>query len=136
MPGGMPVGGAVVPQMPTLYKPRALPGAMLALGLILLAAFADSIPLDYIIPLRSAPGRILLFGGALAILVLAGPAFGLLAAIAALMLYQAALYAPHAEGYSDYEYRKYHTKRRWFVEEVLGEKPVAMATDKVQTIQI
>lgn len=134
MPAGLPVGGAA--PMPTLYKPRALPGAILGISLILLAAFADSIPLEYIVPLQTAPGRILLFGGALTVLVFAGPAFGLLAAIAALMLYQAALYAPHTEGYNDYEYRKYHTKRRWFVEEVLGEKPVAMATDKVQTIQI
>ena len=123
------------PTTPQLSRPRTLPDIVLSIGLILIAIFSEYIPIELYIFIDSAIGRALLFAAALALLYLKGPVIGILAAVAALVLYNQALNVSY-ENYSDYQYRKYNggKRHRWFIEEVLRENPKAMAVEKVETL--
>ena len=127
--------GMPAPSIPNIYKPVLLPDFIFGLILVLIAVFADKIADEYSTFIYSDVGTLILFGGVLAILYMKGPVLGILSGMAALMLYNSAS-ASGGEQFTDYQYRKYHNKHRWFVEEVLGERPKAVETDRVQTISV
>jgi len=100
---------------------------LLVLGIV----FPANIPGEIRKQASTAVGRLLLFGILLAILVYSKWTYGVLFAvfIAVLLSTRSA-----KEGFmSDYSFQIVDDKKKWFVEEVLNENPVAIRDEKVDT---
>jgi hypothetical protein len=130
---GMPSVGQQQ-QAINIIKPRNLPDIVIGLSLILLATFSEYIPIEIYAALDSSIGTVALFLAAALMLYFKGPLFGILTAITVLVIYSQTLNKKLKEGFTEYQYRKYHGKNRWYVEEVLGENPKALEVEKVETL--
>lgn len=100
-------------------------------GLILavLVVYAGQIPLPYRDFMDSMTGRIIGIVGVLSVVQWCGWMYGLLAALAYLVVLHT---VPRAEGFTS-QIVKETIGRRWYVERVLGERPELIDTEKVTT---
>lgn len=110
--------------MPTLDSPPKLVfGALL----ILLITYSSALPTSYRIFADSLLGRVLGMALVLAIMETLGWVYGLLTAVAFLLVLH------HAPRFQEgFESEKKTLGNRWFVERVLG-RPSSIATEKVVT---
>lgn len=100
--------------------------------LIILVVFANQVPSDAARFLNSASGRIVALCTVFGITVCVGWIYGLLSAIAFLLIINIAPSA--AEGFNNVVSKDVERpSNRWFVERVLGERTVRIETDKVDT---
>lgn len=103
----------------------------LALLLVLGIVFPSSISSSIIKQLATLPGRIVLFGGLVAILYYTHWVYGLLFALfVAILLSNRSI----KEGFmSEYSFQIVDDSKKWFVEEILKENPIAIREHRVST---
>ena len=100
-------------------------------AMVLIVVYASLIPQSYRTFLDSLLGRVLSIGAIYAVLQTMGWIYGLLTLLAILLIMNGAI---RAEGFEVSE--KKTVGHKWYVEKVLGEKPRAVATDRVITSAI
>ena len=106
---------------------------LFVLILILGIVFPSSISSSTIKQLSTVPGRVLLFGTLVAILHYTNWVYGLLFALfVAILLSTRTL----NEGMSDYSFQPITDSKKWFVERVLKENPLAIREEKVTTAAV
>lgn len=106
--------------------------------LIVVIVFVNEIPSEYKNFMDSFLGRVLTVGIVYGVIQSMGWIYGLLTALAFLILIHGSrriLYTEGFEGGGTINQKKI-VGNRWFVEQVLGEKPKKIETDKVQTTAI
>jgi hypothetical protein len=122
---------AAMPSMQQ-YKPHTLPDIVISVCLILVIVFSEDTPLGVKLAVSSAVGPVAMFLAVLGLMWWRGPLVGLIAAGAAIALYNSALIA--RQGFADYQFRRYTNENRWFIEKALGERPAAVEFEKVETL--
>ena len=103
---------------------------LLLLGIV----FPANIPGEIRKQASTSVGRLLLFGILVAILMYSKWMYGVLFAVFAAVLLST---RSATEGFmSDYSFQIVDNKKKWFVEEVLHETPVAIRDEKVETSSV
>lgn len=104
-------------------------------ALVLVIVYAPLIPTDIRRFADSILGRIVMVGAVYGVIQTLGWVYGLLTAMAFLVLLQGISRSPLLEGFDGggTVSEKRRMGRRWFVERVLGEHPEKIATDRVMT---
>ena len=106
------------------------PRLLYGMFLILLITYSPSLPTEYRTVADSMLGRILGLAAVFSVLQTMGWIYGLLTALAFLMILH---HAPRQEGFEGTLSDKKAKGTRWFVEKVLGEHPTIISTDQVIT---
>lgn len=115
------------------FHAELLFGVLLILGIV----FPSAIPLDILNQLSTLPGRALLFGLLVTILIYSNWVYGLLFAVFIAVIMSMPLKSTKTEGFmSEYTFNLIDTEEKWFVEKVLNENPVAIKEDRVRTIAV
>jgi hypothetical protein len=129
---GMPSAGG---QPQSLYKPTILPDIVIISVLSAFITFTDAIPSNILSWFASTIGMLVLFSASLVLTFTRGTLVGFIAAICALIIYNAGLraYSP-TERASATEGFGCGNDKRWFVEKVLDERPRIIHTEKVTTL--
>uniref|UniRef100_A0A6C0APK4 Uncharacterized protein n=1 Tax=viral metagenome TaxID=1070528 RepID=A0A6C0APK4_9ZZZZ len=111
-----------------------VPNMIYGLITIIAIAFSDKIPPSFSIFADSALGRLIGVGIVVAITHFLGWSYGLLTAVAFLLVLRASprLSNQNADGFKDMDTREIQGSR-WFVERVLGEKPRELINQDVTT---
>lgn len=100
---------------------------LLVLGIV----FPTSIPVDIRKQLTTVPGRVLLFAALVALLMYTNWVNGLLFAVFIAVMLSIPI---KKEGFmNEYNINIVSTKKKWFVEELLEENPIAIEEDRVET---
>jgi phosphatidylserine synthase len=100
---------------------------LLVLGIV----FPTSIPVDIRKQLTTVPGRVLLFAVLVALLMYTNWVNGLLFAVFIAVMLSIPI---KKEGFmNEYNINIVSTKKKWFVEELLEENPIAIEEDRVET---
>jgi len=108
------------------------------IGLIVAGSFAELVPRNSIEFLDNPLGSILFFVTPFIFSALIDWPTGLLAAVVSLIFFARLQKEDSSEGFSDIGESDQSTKlisnpHRWFVEKVLGERPIAISSDRVGT---
>lgn len=136
------IGGAVISFQEVLSKLDSPAKLIYGFVLILLIVYSPIVPMDYRYFIDSLLGRV--FGVAIVYGVIQslGWLYGLLTALVFLtMLRGASKTNPLVVAEEGFDgggtvSEKRRIGKRWFVEKVLGENPIKIATDKVQTTAV
>jgi hypothetical protein len=126
-------GGASVNPFEVIYNYMDRPvNIIFGFLLIVLIVFANQVPIDAAQFINSATGRVIALSTIFSITAGVGWVYGLLSAIAFLLIINIAPNSP--EGFSNVIAKDVERpNNRWFVERVLGERTVRIETDKVDT---
>jgi|LauGreDrversion4_2_1035121.scaffolds.fasta_scaffold04517_4 hypothetical protein len=123
--------------LPSVHLPALLDAPLqivYGVVLILLIVYGGEVPDRIRLFADTVLGRILGVAWLFLTVESLGWLFGLFVALAWLSI---VYLSPHARGVEGFEVvEKERRGRRWFVERVLGEHPVAIATDKVTTLPV
>jgi len=108
------------------------------IGLIVAGSFAELVPRNSIEFLDNPLGSILFFVTPFIFSALIDWPTGLLAAVVSLIFFARLQKEDSSEGFSDLGESDQSTKlisnpHRWFVEKVLGERPIAISSDRIGT---
>jgi hypothetical protein len=103
--------------------------------MVLLITYAHVVPMNLRMFADSLLGRLLAIGAIYGVVHGLGWIYGLLTAMAFLLILHGAVRNPLSslEGFDGGTSEKKVSGRRWFVEKVLGETPAAISTDRVTT---
>ena len=110
----------------------SVPNMIYGFVLIIAISFADKVPPSISQFADTALGRVLGIGLIVGVLSFIGWVYGLLTAVAYLLIIHSSKRLSSLEGFGDQEFHE-AIGSRWFVERVLGEKPAAIITDTVNT---
>ena len=105
-------------------------GLYVGLALVLGITYVRQIPARLRAQADSGLARLLLFATTLVIADTYSWVYGLMAALFTVLIISA---SPRIEGFHDTDMKLVTQKRRWFIEEVMGENPIGIAEDKVTT---
>ena len=114
-------------------------GVLVGLFMTLVIVFVGKIPVSIRKQADSLPGRALLLTFTILVATLFGWAFGMVAALMSAILIGAGGVSPNSlneitEGFSpDLNVRLIPTKHKWFVEKTLGENPLLIEEETVDT---
>jgi hypothetical protein len=128
------IGGVQKGLLEFLEKSRPTQAVFLYICITLMIVFKEQIPVGVYTQLDSIPGRLLIVFILVTFVQLYGWILGLLAAIAFALLI--GLPHPITEGFGsggETSIQVIPTKKKWFVEKVFGENPIAIEEEKVVT---
>ena len=128
--------GGVVYSLQTLLANMDSPVKLIyGFVIILVIVYAPSVPMDYRVFVDSLLGRIFGIGLVYGVIETMGWIYGLLTAMAFLLLLYGAPRSTLSEGFDGggSVTEKKAIGKRWFVEKVLGERTTKIATDRVTT---
>lgn len=128
------IGGMKKGILEFLEKSRPTQSILLYIIVTLAIVFKEQIPVGVYTQLDSMPGRVFILFALLTIVQLYGWILALLAAIAFVLLL--GLPNPITEGFGsggETSIQVIPTTKKWFVEKVFGENPIAIEEEKVLT---
>lgn len=142
-PGPLLMKGGMQVYVGDLFSKYETPvGVLVGLFMTLVIVFVGKIPVSIRKQADSLPGRALLLTFTVLVATLFGWAFGMVAALMSAILIGAGGVSPNSprsvneitEGFSpDLNVRLVPTKHKWFVEKVLGENPLLIEEETINT---
>jgi hypothetical protein len=105
------------------------------LAIIIIAIFPGTLDTKHRKFIASVPGRIISVTLIYYIITKFGWVYGIISAIALLLIINGVNNNSSNEGFTELIKKKANT-HRWYIERVLGEKPKAIETEKVETMAV
>jgi hypothetical protein len=102
-------------------------------GLLVAGAFAEIAPRKSLEILDTNAGMILFFIVPLLFAIIIDWPTGLLAAVVSLIVFARLQKQDSSEGFTDSNTKIISNPHRWFIERILGERPVAISSDRILT---